>query len=113
MPVYRKVFSMARQTMLIPSFSVLRHPPQVFCVTLIHITPALRGGLVFYSSVMYLFLIQTPTVINRVDNFHLFIEFTCTISLVVDVYRYSINDPSIHLTLHTSRENLAFVFNLR
>jgi hypothetical protein len=31
------------------------------------------------------------------------VECTHTVNLVIDVYRYSINDPSIHLALHTSR----------
>ncbi|OJA15004.1 hypothetical protein AZE42_10204 [Rhizopogon vesiculosus] len=36
---------------------------------------------------------QTAMVINRVDTFHLSIQFTCATNLVVVVYRYPVNDP--------------------
>ncbi|OAX35559.1 hypothetical protein K503DRAFT_784990 [Rhizopogon vinicolor AM-OR11-026] len=36
---------------------------------------------------------QTAMVINRVDTFHLSIQFTCATNLVVVVYHYPVNDP--------------------
>ncbi|OJA21072.1 hypothetical protein AZE42_09131 [Rhizopogon vesiculosus] len=48
---------------------------------------------------------KTPTIVNRVDTFHLFIEFTCTVNLVVD--DYPTNDPFTHILWSSSVSLLA------